>query len=155
MALSEASKDMVYLRKLVSGLAPGAITGPSSLATDNTGARNLSYNPELHDKTKHIARRHFYVRDAVESMELSVPFVPTAENVADIFTKALKSKRFIYLRDLLMGPLRASDTSTPSPPTPAPVSTPRFAKSLGPCVPDTGASTHTRASPSVAEAPHS
>ena len=58
-------------------------------------------------------------------MELSVPFVPTAENVADIFTKALKPKRFIYLRDLLMGPFRASDTTAKARASPSAAEAPR------------------------------
>ena len=49
IALSEAAKDMVYLRKLVSGLGESE-TGPSPLATDSQSARDVSYNPEHHDK---------------------------------------------------------------------------------------------------------
>ena len=48
-----------------------------TLSTDNTGARDLAYNPEHHEKTKHIARRHFYVREVVEEGMLRVPFVGT------------------------------------------------------------------------------
>ena len=103
IALSEASKDVVYLRKLIGGLCPSAVVDPSVLATDNMGARDLSYNSQHHDKSKHVQRRHFYVRDMVEDMQLTVPFVPTDDNVADIFTKVLKPKRFITLRNLLMG----------------------------------------------------
>ena len=62
IALSEASKDMVYVRKLIRGLDPLAITGASSLGTDNKGARDTSYNPEHHSRMKHVERRHFYVR---------------------------------------------------------------------------------------------
>ena len=61
-----------------------------------------AYNPEHHNKTKHIARRHFFVRDMVESFELNVPFVGTADNVADFFTKALDAKTFFRFRNILM-----------------------------------------------------
>ena len=63
VALSEASKDMVYMRKFLNGLDTSYEPNPSSLSTNNMGARALSYNPEFHDKTKHIERRHFFVRD--------------------------------------------------------------------------------------------
>ena len=102
VALSEATKDMVYVRKLLRGLDENHVSGPSDLATDNMGARSLSYNPEFHDKTKHIERRHFFVRDMVEKFEVSVPFVRTANNWADFFTKPLNAKTFFAMRKILM-----------------------------------------------------
>ena len=40
---------------------------------------------------KHVQRRHFFIRDMVESFELEVPFVPTEKNLGDIFTKPMKN----------------------------------------------------------------
>ena len=34
---------------------------------------------------KHVERRHFFVREAVQSNRLVVPFVRTADNLADFF----------------------------------------------------------------------
>ena len=52
---------------------------------------------------KHVQRRHFFVRDMVESFELEVPFVRTADNIADMFTKPMKSAtEFHKLRRLVM-----------------------------------------------------
>ena len=63
----------------------------------------MAYNPEHHDKMKHVQRRHFFVRDMVESFELEVPFVPTERNVADLFTKPMKNAtRFRELRNIAM-----------------------------------------------------
>eukprot|EP00965_Chrysotila_dentata_P135360 4475115-Pleurochrysis_carterae.AAC.1 len=59
---------------------------------DNTAAIDLAYNPEHHSRTKHIDRRHFLVRERVESMEITVPFVQSAANMADFFTKPLPPK---------------------------------------------------------------
>ena len=95
------TKDVVYLRKLVGGL--GAREGtPSSLSTDSQSARDVSYNPEHHDRMKHVLRRHFFIRDMVEAMELRVPLVSTVNNYADFFTKPLKSKAFFVLRNKIM-----------------------------------------------------
>ena len=102
VALSEAAKDVIFYRKFLRGLDPSAVPGPTPLATDNTGARDLSYNPEHHDKTKHIARRHFYVRDMVECLEIVVPFVPTKLNLADFFTKSLDIATFQRHRNAIM-----------------------------------------------------
>jgi hypothetical protein len=58
---------------------------------------------EHHDRMKHVQRRHFFVRDMVESFELEVPFVRTADNLADILTKPMPdAKQFHKLRKLIM-----------------------------------------------------
>ena len=76
---------------------------PSSLATDSQSARDVSYNPQHHDRMKHVQRRHFFVRDMVESFELEVPFVRTADNLADMFTKPMKNaNEFHKLRRFVM-----------------------------------------------------
>ena len=56
---------MVYLRRLVAGLGAPEL-GPTRLSTDSQSARDLSYNPEHHDRMKHVERRHFFIRDMVE-----------------------------------------------------------------------------------------
>ena len=51
---------------------------------------------------KHVQRRHFFVRDMVESLEIEVPFVRTADNIADFFTKPLGAAQFHTLRKRIM-----------------------------------------------------
>ena len=51
---------------------------------------------------KHVQRRHFFVRDMVESFEIEVPFVRTDDNIADFFTKPLDAKKFHAMRKLIM-----------------------------------------------------
>ena len=101
IALSEAAKDVVYLRKLVSGVGD-AEPGPTPLATDSQSARDVSYNPEHHDRMKHVERRHYFVRDMVESLKIEVPLVRTAENWADFFTKTFDAKKFHAMRRVIM-----------------------------------------------------
>ena len=101
MAASEAAKEAVYLREFLSELGAGD-TDPTSLSVDNKGARDLAYNPEHHSKTKHIDRRHFFVRELVEQQRIVVPYVATDDNLADFFTKPLASKKFFAMRDKIM-----------------------------------------------------
>ena len=42
IALSEATKDVVYLRRLLTGLDPAYVDGTTDLYTDNQGARDTS-----------------------------------------------------------------------------------------------------------------
>ena len=91
VALSETSKEGVYLSRYLEELGFGA-KSPLQIATDNSGARDLSYNPEHHDRVKHVERRHFHIRELVEQKMVVVPFVSTHDNIADFFTKPLASK---------------------------------------------------------------
>ena len=57
---------------------------------------------------KHVERRHYFVRDMVESLQIEVPFVRTADNIADFFTKAFDAKKFHSMRRVIMNdPVRA------------------------------------------------
>ena len=69
---------------------------------DNQAARELAYNPEHHERTKHIDRRHFFVREKVEEGVVTVPYVRTDDNIADFFTKPLEPKKFRAFRDRIM-----------------------------------------------------
>ena len=101
IALSEAAKDVVYLRRLVAGLgAPEP--GPTPLSTDSQSARDISYNPEHHDRMKHVERRHYFIRDMVESLKIEVPLVRTTDNWSDFFTKAFEAKKFHAMRRVIM-----------------------------------------------------
>ena len=79
-----------------------AQAAPTEMGMDNQAAIAISYNPELHSRTKHIDRRHFFVLECVEHLELRVPFVGTSDNAADFFTKPLPAKTFYAMRNRLM-----------------------------------------------------
>ena len=100
-ALRSSQRGRAPSRGLLSELGDDAIA-PTSLATDNTAARGIAYNPEHHKRVKHIERRHFYVRECVENMQLVVPYVNTLDNMADFFTKPLDSKAFHAMRNVIM-----------------------------------------------------
>ena len=101
ISASDAAKELVYLRELLAELGRD-VTAPSALALDNKAAIDLAYNPEHHQRTKHIERRHFFIREVVESGRIVVPFVASADNLADFFTKPLDWKQFCSLRDRIM-----------------------------------------------------
>ena len=60
-----------------------------TLHVDNQGAIALSSNPVQHQRTKHIAIRWFFIREALQYEVLKVVYVSTDDNLADIFTKAV------------------------------------------------------------------
>ena len=65
---------------------------------DNTSVINISKNPVQHARTKHIEIRHHFLRDCVEKKVVSINFIGTNDQIADIFTKALNREPFEALR---------------------------------------------------------
>src|SRR4051812_8618356 len=64
---------------------------------DNTSAICLSKNPILHSKAKHIEIKHHFIRDYVQKGVISLNFVDTDHQWADIFTKPLAEDRFKFI----------------------------------------------------------
>jgi len=89
------------LRNFLSELGESS-DAPTPLSVDNRAAQDMSYNPEHHARTKHIERRHYFVRERVESLEISVPFVRSEHNMADFFTKPLTASTFFRMRNVIM-----------------------------------------------------
>jgi hypothetical protein len=56
---------------------------------DNMGAKYLSANPVFHARTKHIEVDFHFVRERVLNNQLRIDSVPTSDQVANRFTKAL------------------------------------------------------------------
>ena len=75
---------------------------PIQLHMDNTAGIDVAYNPEHHTRMEHVERRHFFIRELVEDGKIRVPFVRTADNLADFFTKALPPAQFRAMRDVIM-----------------------------------------------------
>ena len=86
MASSEAAKEAIYLDRFVAGLGFKEDSDPIHLSLDNKAAIDSSYNPENHSRTKHIDRRHYFIRELVEEGRIVVPYVASVDNQADFFT---------------------------------------------------------------------
>ena len=104
MAASEAAKEAVHIAAF--GAELGIMDSePIDLFVDNKAAIDLAYNPEHHQKTKHIQRR----RELVEAKRINVPFVNSVDNLADFFTKPLDARVFYPMRDRIMNVKHSSD----------------------------------------------
>jgi transposase InsO family protein len=71
------------------------------LHCDNQAAIAISENPEFHSRTKHIDIALHFLRDLTESGKIQLQYIPSRENLADIFTKALARPLFEDLRSQL------------------------------------------------------
>ena len=74
---------------------------PLILNCDNQGAIALAKDNKFHAHTKHIDVRYHFIHKAVEDGKVAVQYIPTRDNVSDIFTKLLAKAKFRELAELL------------------------------------------------------
>ncbi|CAH9119315.1 unnamed protein product [Cuscuta epithymum] len=71
------------------------------LYVDNKSAINLAKNPITHLRSKHIETRFHFLRDQVNKGRVQLIHCSTTEQVADVFTKALKTESFQKFKEML------------------------------------------------------
>jgi hypothetical protein len=111
VALTEAAKEALWLRLFMEEIGHPLSTS-LELRADNAGAIALSKNPEFHKRTKHIRIRYHFIREVVADGSISVTFVPTTQQIADILTKPLGRilfSRFVEMLGIQSPVLRARE----------------------------------------------
>jgi hypothetical protein len=89
MALCQASKEAVWTRDFLKGLGV-SVKDP---VVDNQGGIALAKNPVFHDRSKHIDIQYHFTQELVKDEKIRLQYVPTADMVADLLTKALPRVR--------------------------------------------------------------
>jgi len=105
MALSSATREALWLRTMFSELGLD-ISIPTHINVDNQGTILFAENSGYHARSKHIDIRYHFIRENIASNKVSVSYIPTDENTADIFTKGLTRGKHEYITSLL-GMIRA------------------------------------------------
>ena len=109
IAFSQAMRDLIPMMGLLEELQkviPYLHSIPilhCKVFEDNRGRIDLINSPRLRPRTKHIALKYHHCREHVQSKTISVKYIETEDQVADIFTKALAAPQFHKLRPLLTG----------------------------------------------------
>lgn len=96
--VTEAAKEALYLRNLLMELGFQQ-QNASIIFEDNKACIDLSKNPIVNKRSKHIALRRHFIRDYVKQGELILHKVASKDNVADILTKGLGAQVFERHRD--------------------------------------------------------
>ena len=93
IVINIAAKEAVYIKSLLKELGLYK-QNKLPLYTDNNGALLLANNPIFHERTKHIAVKYHYIRDLINKGIIDLIYIPSKEQKADGFTKALDKVKF-------------------------------------------------------------
>ena len=70
---------------------------------DNQSCFKVAKSPKFTPRTRHIALKYHHFRHFVSDETIAIEYIDTIEQTADIVTKPLLEKTFLYLRKKLMG----------------------------------------------------
>jgi hypothetical protein len=72
-----------------------------SLRCDNLSIIFLATNPVFHARIKHIKLNYHFIREKLTAKQLSIYFICSNDQIADIFTKSLAKTKFLNFQDKL------------------------------------------------------
>ena len=98
-SLSECMKEMLYIQNT---MQETYMTDQSvcDVFIDNKGAKSLAESPKRGKYTKHLEVHAHFCRQVISepNVRAKLKYVKTEYQLADIFTKPLSRKKFVYFR---------------------------------------------------------
>ncbi|CAJ2640052.1 unnamed protein product [Trifolium pratense] len=96
-SLATTSAELTWLQHLLHDIGIKLERRPLLLC-DNKSAIHLAHNPVFHARTKHIEIDYHFIREKVTTGHLQLQYLPTTQQIADVFTKALGKDSFATFR---------------------------------------------------------
>ena len=100
IAASNSATQALWLRSIL-GVLQHKQVDPTKIYYNSKLAIELSKNPVLHGRSKHIDIKYHFIRELVREREIEVNYCRIEKQVADIFIKALKTETFVKLKKML------------------------------------------------------
>lgn len=98
-AAAAATCQAIWIRRILEDLHQPQL-GATEIFCDNIAAILISRNPSHHGRVKHIDIRHHFLREKVTEGQIKLEDCSTTEQAADILTKALPPRKFLYFRKI-------------------------------------------------------
>nr|GMD99059.1 Retrovirus-related Pol polyprotein from transposon RE1 [Ipomoea batatas] len=85
--MANVASEITWLQLLISEL--DIPIHPAQLHCDNQASLHIANNIVFHERTKHVKIDCHFVREKINDSALLTTFVPSNQQIADIFTKSL------------------------------------------------------------------
>ena len=102
IGLAATAQESLYLTQLLSSMN-GKPYKCTKIHEDNQGAIALTKNPVSRQRSKHIDIKYHFLRDVVKNGKIDISYCPTAEMVADTFTKPASKVKLTKFKTFLFG----------------------------------------------------
>ena len=96
--------EMLFIKKVIESLGL-IIKLPMVVYCDNIGAIFMATTKSTKGRTRHVDVKWHFIRELIDSEALKVEFVPTENNVADLFTKNLPADLYKRHSSILVSPV--------------------------------------------------
>ena len=104
MALSADTQEAKFLLQLLEDSMTGSTSINScTIHCDNQRAIKLIENPVQHQRSKHIDIRYHFIRTEVQRGVVQLNYVPSDQNIADMFTKSVPKVKLCDFSKVIMG----------------------------------------------------
>ena len=100
MALSAATQEALYLKKLVREIDQNLSEHCITIHEDNQGAIALVDNPVHHNRTKHIDIRYHFIREQVQCNCIKIVYLLTNLMIADCLTKPVGRNKLDFCNNV-------------------------------------------------------
>ena len=104
VALNAATKEAIWVLRLLEEMGV-KIKKPVPVHADNQSTIALAKHHMAKPRTKHIALRYHWIREQIVNDTFKLFYVPSNENLADLFTKILSQKQQAKLLENLQSNL--------------------------------------------------
>lgn len=100
MALYEGVKEAIWIKSVFKSINLD-LNKPIVIYEDNQSCISIATNPSNHKRTKHIDIKYHFTREQIEQQIVTLKYVPTDHQLADIFTKMVSPVKFAQIRSSL------------------------------------------------------
>ena len=101
ISLANAVQECKFLEQLCNDMK--IMIEDVLINVDNQGTINLANNPVNHQSWKHIDIKYHFIRSEIQNGNVKLQYIPTYNNVADIFTKTATRVKLQRFKNFILG----------------------------------------------------